>query len=108
MRAALRRPESFEGAVGLSGPLTDHPLAPTTGAEPPPARFFLSASHEEAEAILDNGIDQLEATRRTGAELASRGHTVECAYGEGGHTYAAWEAMLPRALSWALGTGAES
>ncbi|MEU7040962.1 amino acid adenylation domain-containing protein [Streptomyces varsoviensis] len=108
VRAALRRPESFEGAVGLSGPLTDHPLAPATGAEPPPARFFLSASREEAAAILDNGIDQLDATRRTGADLASRGHTVECAYGEGGHTYAAWEAMLPRALSWALGAGAEN
>ncbi|MFE7121287.1 amino acid adenylation domain-containing protein, partial [Streptomyces sp. NPDC057654] len=108
VRAALRRPESFDGAVGLSGPLTDHRLAPATAAEPPPARFFLSASHEEAETVLDNGIDQLDATRRTGAELASRGHAVECAYGDGGHTYAAWEAMLPRALSWALNAGAES
>ncbi|MGY1437028.1 non-ribosomal peptide synthetase [Streptomyces reniochalinae] len=108
VRAALRRPESFDTAVGLSGPLTDHVLAPAAAAHPSPARFFLSASHEEAETILEGGIDQLDATRRTGAALASLGHTVECAYGDGGHTYAAWEAMLPRALSWALGAGAES
>lgn len=103
VRAALRRPECFDGAVGLSGPLTDHRLAPTTATEPSPARFFLSASHEEADTMLDDGISQLDATKRTGEELACRGHVVRCEYGDGGHTYAAWEAMLPQAISWVLG-----
>ncbi|MER5937199.1 amino acid adenylation domain-containing protein [Streptomyces sp. NPDC001928] len=103
VRAALRRPDSFDGAVGMSGPLTDHRLLPSADAGPSPARFFLSASREEAEAMLDGGISQLDATKRTGEDLALRGHSVRCAYGDGGHTYAAWEAMLPEAIGWALG-----
>ncbi|KUM67523.1 non-ribosomal peptide synthetase [Streptomyces curacoi] len=103
VRAALRRPDCFDGAVGLSGPLTDHRLLPATATEPSPARFFLSASREEADVMLDHGISQLDATKRTGEDLALRGHDVRCAYGDGGHTYAAWEAMLPQAISWALG-----
>ncbi|GHG98178.1 non-ribosomal peptide synthetase [Streptomyces lanatus] len=105
VRAALHRPDRFDGAVGMSGPLTDHRLAQATPGDPGPARFFLSASREEADAMLDGGISQLDATKRTGEDLALRGHVVRCAYGDGGHTYAAWEAMLPEAIGWALSGG---
>jgi len=30
------------------------------------------------------------------------GHVVRSAIGEGGHTYAAWESMLPDAIRWSL------
>lgn len=103
IRTALRRPDCFEGAVALSGPLTDHRLGATTAAHAPrPARLFLSASREEADTILDDGRSLLDATTRTGEELADQGHAVRCAYGAGGHTYASWEAMLPQAISWVL------
>jgi enterochelin esterase-like enzyme len=103
LRAALRRPDCFEGAVALSGPLTEHRLGATTAARAPrPARLFLSASLEEADTILDDGLSLLDSTTRTGEELADQGHAVRCAYGDGGHTYASWEAMLPQAISWVL------
>ncbi|MEV0586296.1 amino acid adenylation domain-containing protein [Nonomuraea sp. NPDC050310] len=99
VRAALRRPDCFRGAVALSGPLSEHRLGPAIS---PPARLFLSASKEEAEIVLDDGLTLVESVERTGADLTAEGHHVRCAYGEGGHTYAAWEAMLPEAISWAL------
>jgi enterochelin esterase-like enzyme len=105
LRAALRRQDCFEGAVALSGPLTEHRLGTDTPGEH--ARLFLSASREEADITLDDGLSLLEATTHTGKELTAQGHTVRCAYGEGGHTYAAWEAMLPQALPWALSHPAE-
>ncbi|WP_433236109.1 amino acid adenylation domain-containing protein [Streptosporangium sp. CA-135522] len=104
VRAALRRPDRFEGAVALSGPLSEHRLgAPAAVPAPGPARLFLSASREEADIMLDDGLSLVDATERTAQELTARGHTVRCAHGDGGHTYAAWEAMLPEAISWVLG-----
>jgi amino acid adenylation domain-containing protein len=101
IRAALRRPDCFDGAIALSGPVTDHRLAgPVARRER--ARFFLSASHEEANIVLDDGVSLLDANTRTAKALASQGHDVRCEYGDGGHTYAAWEAMLPQAASWML------
>jgi enterochelin esterase-like enzyme len=104
IRAALRRQDRFEGAIALSGPLTDHRLGATAATESP-ARFFLSASREEVDDVLDSGIDLVDANARTAEDLAGRGHTVQLAYGDGGHTYAAWEAMLPRAVSRMLAAG---
>lgn len=106
LRAALRRPDCFEGAVALSGPLTGHRLAATVAAYAP-ARFFLSASREEADIVLDGDINLLDATTRTGEELADQGHAVRCECGDGGHTYASWEAMLPQAISWVLSPSPE-
>jgi enterochelin esterase-like enzyme len=103
IRAALRRPDCFDGAIALSGPLTDHRLA-TAAATPERARLFLSASREEADIVLDNDVSLLDANTRTAKELGAQGHDVRCEYGHGGHTYAAWEAMLPEALSWTVGT----
>lgn len=102
IRAALRRPDCFDGAIALSGPLTDHRLAADV-ATSALARFFLSASREEAAIVLDDDIGLLDANTRTAKELAGQGHDVRCEYGDGGHTYAAWEAMLPHAVSWMLG-----
>jgi enterochelin esterase-like enzyme len=102
IRGALRRPDRFDGAVALSGPLTEHRLAAAVTTDAP-ARFFLSASHEEADIVLDDGISLLDANTRTAKELADLGHAVRCAHGDGGHTYAAWEAMLPQAITWILG-----
>ncbi|MGW0451385.1 alpha/beta hydrolase-fold protein, partial [Streptosporangium sandarakinum] len=99
VRAALRRPDGFEGAIALSGPLSEHRLGPAASA---PARLFLYASREEADIMLDDGLDLVEAVKRTGEELAADGHVVRCEYGDGGHTYAAWESVLPEAVSWAL------
>ncbi|MEU9833185.1 amino acid adenylation domain-containing protein [Streptosporangium sp. NPDC048047] len=99
VRAALRRPDVFEGAVALSGPLSEHRLGPAASA---PARLFLYASREEADIMLDDGLDLVEAVKRTGEELTAGGHAVRCEYGDGGHTYAAWESVLPEAISWAL------
>ncbi|MEU6743029.1 amino acid adenylation domain-containing protein [Streptosporangium sandarakinum] len=99
VRAALRRPDGFEGAIALSGPLSEHRLGPAASA---PARLFLYASREEADIMLDDGLDLVEAVKRTGEELAAGGHVVRCEYGDGGHTYAAWESVLPEAVSWAL------
>jgi amino acid adenylation domain-containing protein len=104
IRAALRRPDRFDGAVALSGPLTDHRLGAAAPADGP-ARFFLSAGREEADIVLDDGLSLLEANTRTAEDLAGRGHAVRCARGEGGHTYAAWEAMLPPAVCWMLTGG---
>jgi hypothetical protein len=102
-RSAPRFVECFDGAVALSGPLTDHRLGPADAPDSPrPARFFLYASHEEASTMLDDGISLLDAAARTGDELSGRGHAVRCAYGDGGHTYAAWQAILPEAIAWAL------
>ncbi|MEC3974234.1 amino acid adenylation domain-containing protein [Amycolatopsis sp. H20-H5] len=101
VRAALRRPDCFDGAVGLSGPLTDHVLTPAVAAETP-ARLFLSAGVEEADIVLDDGVSLLDANTRTAKELDGHGCTVRCEQEEGGHTYAAWEAALPRAISWVL------
>ncbi len=103
IRAALRRPDCFEGAAALSGPLTEHRLDATTAVNTPgAARFFLSAGREESDIILDDGLSLLDATTRTGDELTGHGHAVRCAYAAGGHTYASWEAMLPQAISWVL------
>jgi amino acid adenylation domain-containing protein len=102
IRAALRRPDCFDGAIALSGPLTDHRLAPAAGTAAR-ARFFLSASREEADIVLDDDISLLDANARTAKELAGQGHEVRSEYGDGGHTYAAWEAMLPHAVAWMLG-----
>lgn len=105
IRAALRRPDCFDGAIALSGPLTDYRLAAPV-ATTAVARFFLSASREEADIVLDDGFGLLDANARTAKELAAQGHDVRCEYGDGGHTYAAWEAMLPQAVSWMLGAEA--
>ena len=102
IRAALRRPDCFDGAIALSGPLSDHRLAASVATDAV-ARFFLSASREEADILLDDDISLVDANARTAKELADQGHEVRCEYGEGGHTYAAWEAMLPQAVSWMLG-----
>jgi enterochelin esterase-like enzyme/acyl carrier protein len=102
IRAALRRPDCFDGAIALSGPLTDYRLAAPV-ATAAVARFFLSASREEADILLDDGFGLLDANARTAKELADQGYDVRCEYGDGGHTYAAWEAMLPQAVSWMLG-----
>jgi enterochelin esterase-like enzyme len=98
LRAALRRSDRFDAAIALSGPLTEHRLrGPLSGSA---GRFFLSASREEERIVLDDGLSLLDATAHTAAELEQEGHTVRFERGEGGHTYAAWEAMLPTALSW--------
>lgn len=103
IRAALRRPDRFDGAVGISGPLTDHGLGPgRVGDRVRAARLFLGAGRQEADIVLDDGLSLLEATKQTAAELSEQGHTVRTEYGDGGHTYAAWEAMLPEALVWVL------
>jgi enterochelin esterase-like enzyme len=102
LRAALRRPDCFDGAVALSGPLTDHRLVPAHARAAPPARLFLYASREEAATMLDGGISLLDANTRTGRDLRSQGHAVQCAHGDGGHTYAAWQSILPEALTWIL------
>jgi enterochelin esterase-like enzyme len=111
LRAALRRPDRFDGAVALSGPLTEHQLfpdpgggalfpgAPPTGAQ---ARLFLAAGLDEADIALDDGFNLLEATQKTAEELTGQGHAVRFERGEGGHTYAAWEALLPDAVAWVL------
>jgi enterochelin esterase-like enzyme len=98
IRAALRRPDRFDGAAAISGPLTDHDLG--ADAERSLARFYLAAGRDEADILLDDGLSLVEATRKTGAELAERGHAVRTETAAGGHTYAAWEAMLPEALRW--------
>ena len=104
-RAALYRPDRFEGAVALSGPWTEHLRVPAgTGRSRHPARFFLYAGREEELTILSDGASLLDATRRTGRDLRALGHTVRCTYGEGGHTYAAWQAILPEAVTWMLAT----
>jgi enterochelin esterase-like enzyme len=103
IRAALRRQDRFAGAVALSAALTDYPLDPPDGQRPDPSRFFLSAGQEEGAITLDDGASLLDATVRVARRLADQGHTVRRAPADGGHTYAAWEAMLPQALSWALG-----
>ncbi|GAA2682758.1 MULTISPECIES: amino acid adenylation domain-containing protein [Actinosynnema] len=104
VRAGVRRPGLFSGVVGLSGGLSAADVAgPPAG--PGATRFFLSASREEAELVLDDGATLLDAAGRAAEELARRGHDVRHVVGEGGHTYAAWEAVLPDALSWALGAG---
>ncbi|WP_433201533.1 non-ribosomal peptide synthetase [Dactylosporangium sp. CS-047395] len=98
IRAALRRPDRFDGAAAISGPLTDHDLGADAGRSL--ARFYLAAGRDEADILLDDGLSLVEATRKTGAELAERGHVVRTETAAGGHTYAAWEAMLPEALRW--------
>ncbi|ONI76288.1 hypothetical protein ALI144C_37150 [Actinosynnema sp. ALI-1.44] len=103
IRAALRRADCFDGAVGISGPLTDHELTPhPNGGAARPARLFLGAGREEADIELDDGLSLLEATKKVAADLSGQGHVVRDEYGDGGHTYAAWEAMLPEAVAWAL------
>jgi amino acid adenylation domain-containing protein len=107
LRAALRRPDCFDGAVALSGPLTEHQLFPDPppyGPPPygPPARLFLAAGLDEAGIALDDGFNLLEATQKTAEELTGQGHAVRFERGEGGHTYAAWEAQLPDAVAWVL------
>ncbi|MCK2215440.1 amino acid adenylation domain-containing protein [Actinomadura sp. ATCC 31491] len=101
IRAALRRPDRFAGAVALSGPLTEHRLGPAAPARRP-GRFLLAAGREEADLLLDDGLSLVDATKRTGEDLTAQGHVVRCSYGDGGHTYAAWEAALPAAITWAL------
>ncbi|WP_268248691.1 amino acid adenylation domain-containing protein [Actinoplanes ianthinogenes] len=104
IRSALRRPDRFHGAVAISGPLSEHRLGPARpGRSGGGSRFFLSASREEKDIILDDGLSLVEATERTADELAADGHVVRSAIGEGGHTYAAWESMLPDAIRWSLG-----
>ena len=110
LRAALRRPDCFNGAVALSGPLTEHRLSPgpadgpdpADGAPARPARLFLAAGAEESDIALDDGFSLLEATRKTAEELTGQGHAVRLERGAGGHTYAAWEALLPDAVAWVL------
>jgi amino acid adenylation domain-containing protein len=104
VRAALRRPECFDGAVALSGPLTGHHLCPCPagGAPPRAARLFLAAGAEEAGIELDDGLSLLEAAQKTAERLTGQGHAVRFERGTGGHTYAAWEALLPGAVTWAL------
>ncbi|MYW92504.1 non-ribosomal peptide synthetase [Amycolatopsis rubida] len=104
VRAALRRPDCFDGAVGISGPFTDYELTPRPdGGASRPARLFLAAGQEEAGIELDDGLSLLEATKKVAAELSGQGHAVRDEYGDGGHTYAAWEAALPEAVAWVLG-----
>lgn len=67
-----------------------------------PRSSRLSASREEKDIILDDGLSLVEATVRTAEELAGEGHVVRSAIGEGGHTYAAWESILPDAIRWSL------
>nr|WP_062341153.1 non-ribosomal peptide synthetase [Herbidospora sakaeratensis] len=98
LRAALRRPDRFAGAVAMSGPLTEHDLGPSAA----PSRLFLSAGRDEADIVLDDGSSLVAAVKHTAADLAARGHTVREEYGDGGHTYAAWQSMLPQAISWAV------
>ncbi|WP_026422294.1 non-ribosomal peptide synthetase [Actinokineospora inagensis] len=100
LRAALRRSDTFDGAVGISGPLTDHEL--TGHQENGSARLFLAAGREEADIELDDGLSLVEATRKVAADLSGQGHVVRDEYGDGGHTYAAWEALLPDAVTWVL------
>ncbi|MDR7326815.1 MULTISPECIES: amino acid adenylation domain-containing protein [Catenuloplanes] len=105
VRAALRRPDRFDGAAGISGPLTDHRLGPAPdgdGVGAQPVRLFLAAGREEEEILLDDGLSLVEATKQTAADLAGRGHVVRTEFADGGHTYAAWEAVLPGAVGWAL------
>jgi amino acid adenylation domain-containing protein len=103
VRAALRRADCFDGAVGISGPLTDHEFTPhPNGGVTRPARLFVAAGREEVDIELDDGLSLLEATRKVAAELSGQGHVVRNECGDGGHTYAAWEAMLPEAVAWAL------
>lgn len=88
----------FDGAVAISGPLTEHRLGTATPDQSRGgSRFFLSAGREEKDIILDDGLSLVEATVRTAEELADEGHVVRSAIGEGGH-YAAWESMLPDAI----------
>jgi len=103
IRCALGRPDCFDGAVAISGPLTEHRLGTATPDQSRGgSRFFLSAGREEKDIILDDGLSLVEATVRTAEELAGEGHVVRSAIGEGGHTYAAWESMLPDAIRWSL------
>jgi amino acid adenylation domain-containing protein len=103
VRAALRRADCFAGAVGISGPLTDHELSPRgDDAATRSARLFLAAGREEAGIELDDGLSLVEATSKVAADLSERGHAVRHECGDGGHTYAAWEAMLPEAVAWVL------
>jgi amino acid adenylation domain-containing protein len=104
LRAALRRPDRFDGAIALSGPLTEHRLWPDPAYGTPlhPARLFLAAGLDEADIDLDDGLSLLEATRKTAEELTGQGHAVRFECGDGGHTYAAWEALLPGAVAWVL------
>jgi amino acid adenylation domain-containing protein len=103
IRAALRRPDRFTGAVVVSGPLTEHRLGTATpGRLRGGSRFFLSAGRDEKDIILDDGLSMVDATLRTAEELAADGHVVRSVIGEGGHTYAAWESMLPDAIRWSL------
>jgi S-formylglutathione hydrolase FrmB len=66
------------------------------------SRFFLSAGRDEKDIILDDGLSMVDATLRTAEELAADGHVVRSVIGEGGHTYAAWESVLPDAIRWSL------
>lgn len=102
LRATLRRPDRFAGAVALSGPLSEHQLDLAAPGPSGAARVFLSAGREEAEIRLDGGVSLLDANRRTGEELRALGHTVRYRQFEGGHTYASWEGILPQAISWAM------
>jgi enterochelin esterase-like enzyme len=103
IRAALHRADCFDGAIGISGPLTDHALGPEpNGDATRSARLFLAAGREEADILLDDDVSLLEATRKVAAELSGHGHVVRAECGDGGHTYAAWEAMLPEAVAWVL------
>jgi amino acid adenylation domain-containing protein len=104
LRVALRRPDRFDGAVALSGPLTEHRLCPDPAGGVPSqaARLFLAAGIDEADIALDDGFSLLEATQKTAEELTGQGHTVRFERGGGGHTYAAWEALLPDAVAWVL------
>ena len=117
LRAALRRPDRFAGAAALSGPLSEHRLGP--GPEGPDgtlqgpastltsARLFLAAGDAEADLSLDDGLSLLEANQKTAVELDEQGNTVRFEHGAGGHTYAAWEALLPEAVTWTLQEGTE-
>ena len=101
VRAALRRPDCFDGAIALSGPLTDHRLSGASQASHP-TRVFLYASREESSILLDGEISLFDANTLTGDQLRREGHSVHCAHGDGGHTYAAWQTILPEALTWML------
>ncbi|ORT60867.1 non-ribosomal peptide synthetase [Streptomyces sp. CB03238] len=101
VRAALRRPDRFAGAIALSSPLSDHRLEPVDGVPAAvSSRLYLHAGRAEADLVLADGTDLPTGTARTGERLRRAGHAVTCAYGPGGHTYAAWQNALPEAVTW--------